>query len=193
MTTLSTISPIDSQTIHMTILTTQRLRLEPFNDSHLAGLNAVNRDPEVMRYITGKPETLENTAAAIARVKKRWAEWGFSWWSFIELDTEEIIGSGAIQYLGGNTANPLEIAWRLRQDKWRQGLASEAARRMAAFAFETVGGDSLCAVCHQENAGSARVMQRLGMQFQGIERWYDMDTSVYAMTRSDWESGHGQA
>ena len=192
MTTLSTISPIDSQTIHMTILTTQRLRLEPFNDSHLAGLNAVNRDPEVMRYITGKPETLENTAAAIARVKKRWAEWGFSWWSFIELETDEIIGSGCIQYLGGDTANPLEIGWRLRQDKWRQGLASEAARRMAAFAFETVGGDSLCAVCHQENLGSARVMQRLGMQFQGIERWHDMDTSVYAMTRSDWESGHGQ-
>jgi ribosomal-protein-alanine N-acetyltransferase len=175
----------------MTILTTQRLRLEPFNDSHLEGLNLVNRDPQVMRYITGKPETLEDTAAAINRVKARWAEWGFSWWSFIELDTEEIIGSGCIQYLGGDTANPLEIGWRLRQDKWGQGYASEAARRMAAFAFETAGGERLCAVCHQENTGSARVMQRLGMQFQGVERWYEMDTAVYMMTRGEWEQRRG--
>ncbi|MEO6918806.1 MAG: GNAT family N-acetyltransferase [Collimonas sp.] len=171
----------------MTILTTQRLRLEPFKDSHLEGLNAINRDPEVMRYITGKPETLEDTAASIARVKLRWAEWGFSWWSFIELETNEIIGSGCIQYLGRDTENPLEIGWRLRQDKWRQGFASEAARKMASFAFETIGADLLCAVCHQENTGSALVMQRLGMRFRGIERWYEMDTAAYMMTRSDWE------
>ena len=171
----------------MTILTTPRLRLEPFSDLHLAALHAVNRDPAVMRYITGKPDTPEDTQAAIARVKKRWAEWGFSWWSFFEQDSDEIIGSGCIQYLGGDTANPLEIGWRLRQDKWGQGLASEAARRMAQFAFETIGGERLCAVCHPDNHSSARVMQRLGMQYQGIERWYDMETAVYAMTRDDWQ------
>lgn len=171
----------------MTILTTQRLRLEPFNDLHLAGLLAVNRDPAVMRYITGKPQTAEDTQAVIARVKKRWTEWGFSWWSLIEQDSDELIGSGCIQYLGGDTANPLEIGWRLRRDKWGQGLASEAARRMAGFAFETIGGERLCAVCHQDNQRSARVMQRLGMRYQGIERWYEMDAAVYAMTRADWQ------
>jgi ribosomal-protein-alanine N-acetyltransferase len=34
-------------------------------------------------------------------------------------------------------------------------------------------------------------MQRLGMQFQGIERWYEMDTAVYMMTRSEWEQRRG--
>ncbi len=171
----------------MSILTTQRLRLEPFNEVHLAGLNAVNRDLSVMNYITGRSETLEETAAAIARVQRRWAEWGCSWWSFIEIETEEIIGAGCIQYLGADTAKPLEIGWRLRQDKWRQGYASEAARRMATFAFETVGGDRLCAICHQENSSSERLMQRLGMTFQGIERWHDMDTLVYMMCRQEWD------
>ena len=42
-------------TNQMTILTTPRLRLEPFQDAHLAGLNALSSDPQVMRYITGKP------------------------------------------------------------------------------------------------------------------------------------------
>ena len=63
----------------MTVLITARLRLEPFEDHHLDGLNAMNADPEVMRYLTGRPETREETLAAIERVKARWAEWGFSW------------------------------------------------------------------------------------------------------------------
>lgn len=101
----------------MTILTTARLRLEPFDDHHLDGLNAVNSDAQVMRYITGRPESVAETAAAIERVKRRWVEWGFSWWSFIDLETQQIIGSGCLQYLAGDTANPLELGWRLRQDQ----------------------------------------------------------------------------
>ena len=170
----------------MTILTTARLRLEPMNDRHFDGLFHMNSQAEVMQYITGKPDTAEDTLAMIERVKARWIEFGFSWWSFIEQDSNEIIGAGCIQYLGRDPANPLEIGWRLRRDKWNLGYASEAARVMAAFAFETVKGDSLFAVCHQENLASAHVMKKLGMHYRGIERWYDMDTAVYVMSRADW-------
>jgi RimJ/RimL family protein N-acetyltransferase len=171
---------------HMTILTTRRLRLEPFDEAHIPGLFAINREPEVVRYITGRAETLDETAAVVARVKSRWAEWGFSWWSFIELHTDEIVGCGCIQYLGGDRANPLEIGWRLRPDKWHQGLASEAALRMADFAFETVGATLLCAVCDPDNARSARVMQNFGMKLRGTERWYEMETLVYQITQEEW-------
>jgi len=41
----------------MTILTTQRLRLEPINDHHLEGLYRLNSDTLVMRFISGVPET----------------------------------------------------------------------------------------------------------------------------------------
>ncbi|MBI3285398.1 MAG: GNAT family N-acetyltransferase [Burkholderiales bacterium] len=89
----------------MTILHSARLRLEPMNDSHLDGLFEMNRDPAVMRYLTGKPDTLEDTLAMIERVKARWIEYGFSWWSFIELESNEIIGAGCTQRLG-RTGHP---------------------------------------------------------------------------------------
>ena len=170
----------------MPILTTPRLRLEPMTDAHLDGLFALNSDPAVMRYLSGTPETREDTQAMIERVKARWAEWGYSWWSFIEQDTGEIIGAGCIQHIDRDRANPLEIGWRLRPDRWGQGHASEAARAMAAFAFETLGAPNLCAVCRPDNTGSARVMQRLGMAYRGMERWYDTDCVVYAMSRDEW-------
>lgn len=170
----------------MTILTTERLRLEPFDERHLEGLHAMNRLPEVMRYISGKPETLEQTQAAIELVKGRWAQYGFSWWAFIERATGRVVGAGCIQYLGRDPANPHEIGWRLVPDKWGQGYASEAARAMAAFAFDTLDAPLLCAVCKAENLGSARVMQRLGMRYRGEENWYDSQHAVYEMTRAEW-------
>jgi len=171
----------------MTLLHTARLRLEPFADEHLDQLHAMNSDPAVMRYITGRPETLEETRASIERVKARWAEWGYSWWSIFERASGELIGAGTIQHLGRDAANPLEIGWRLRQDKWRQGFASEAAQAMAAFAFETLNAPDLSAVCDPDNQASAQVMLRLGMTYRGVERWYDADCAVYAMSRSDWQ------
>ncbi len=170
----------------MTILTTGRLRLEPFDDRHLDGLHAMNRLPEVMRFITGKPETLEQTRAAIETIKGRWAQYGFSWWAFVERGGERVIGAGCIQYLGRDPANPHEIGWRLVPDKWGQGYASEAARAMAGWAFETLDAPLLCAVCKPENRDSVRVMQRLGVRYRGEETWYDSPHAVYEMTRAEW-------
>ncbi len=170
----------------MTVLMTPRLRLEPITGAHFDGLFALNSDPAVMRYITGKPDTRDDTLAMIERVKARWSEFGFSWWSFIEQHTGELIGAGCIQHLGRDPENPLEIGWRLRVDKWGQGFASEAARSMAGFAFDTLDADLLCAVCQPENRASSRVMERLGMRYKGEEVWYDMNTSVYEITRAEW-------
>jgi len=141
-----------------------------------------------MRYITGRPDTLEDTQAMIDRVKARWADTGYSWWAFIELGSEEMIGAGCIQHLGRNNANPLEIGWRLRRDKWGQGFASEAAERMAAFAFETLNSELLRAVCDPANSASSNVMKKLGMQYRGIEHWYHLDLAVYDMTQADWQN-----
>ena len=176
----------------MTILTTERLRLEPFADAHLDGLYELNSDPVVMRYLTGKPDTREDTAAGIERVKARWAEWGYSWWAFIEHDSGQIVGAGCIQHLARDVANPLEIGWRLRQDRWGRGLASEAARTMAGWAFDHLKTPLLLSVCDIDNHASAKVMQRLGMRYRGVERWYDMDTAVYEITHAEWQARSAQ-
>ena len=173
----------------MTILTTPRLRLEPIDDCHFDGLQAMNRQPDVMRFISGAPETPEQTRAMIALVKERWATYGFSWWAFIERESGELVGAGCIQYLGRDPANPHEIGWRLVPQRWGQGLASEAARAMAGWAFDTLQAPQLCAVRHPDNHDSAKVMRRLGMRYRGVEEWYGKPHALHAMTRADWMAG----
>ncbi|HEY9064730.1 MAG TPA: GNAT family N-acetyltransferase [Burkholderiaceae bacterium] len=179
----------------MTLLTTSRLRLEPFAEGHLAGLNKMNSDPEVMRYLAaGRPETLEETRAIIERVMKRWAEVGYSWWALVERETDEVVGAGAVQNLRREAtalpdlACPLEIGWRLRRDRWGLGLAVEAARSMGDFAFEELNAPGLLAVCDPANTASANVMKRLGMQEAGIQRWYGKDLLTYRIGAEQWRS-----
>lgn len=180
----------------MAILHTKRLRLEPFAEEHLEGLHEMNRRPEVMQFITGRPETREQTAAGIARVQRSWAVLGTSWWAFIQRESGRVAGAGCIQYarreavvpadLESLRANPLEIGWRLHPDYWHLGIASEAAACMAAFAFDTLAAPELIAIRHPENVASARVMDRLGMRYRGLETWYGESLATHALSRSDW-------
>ena len=180
----------------VTTLHTQRLRLEPFDARHLDGLNAMNRMPEVMRFLGGQPETRDQTASVITRVQRCWAAWGTSWWAFIETSSGQVAGAGCIQYLRRDAAapedleslvgKPLEIGWRLHPDFWRQGLASEAARGMAAFAFERFPIPELLAVRHPDNVESGRVMDRLGMHQRGLEPWYGTTVATHVISRAEW-------
>ena len=178
----------------MTQLTTSRLRLEPYTDAHLDALNALNADPEVYRFLSGKPETREETLAIIERVKARWIEIGYSWWAFIERDSGELVGAGCLQNLRREAtplpdpACPMEIGWRLRRDRWGRGLATEAAVAIADFAFATRHPDELFAVCIPENAASASVMLRLGMQPEGLQRWYGKDLATYRISAAAWRA-----
>ena len=172
-------------------LTTERLNLVPCSDEHLDGLSAMNSDPEVMRYITGRPETRLETQAMIERVKERWTKFGYSWWTIIERATGEIIGAGCIQNLRrcGNSPDPdcpLEIGWRLRKERRGRGYATEAACAMANFAFARLRAEVLYAVCHPDNSASMKVMERLGMNYRGREMWYAQEAATFAITAEEW-------
>jgi hypothetical protein len=64
------------------VIETERLRLEPFAPAHSPVLNALDRDPEVMRFIgNGTTKSLEETEAAIKGVQALWEKLGYSWWA----------------------------------------------------------------------------------------------------------------
>jgi RimJ/RimL family protein N-acetyltransferase len=170
----------------MSILTSARLRYEPIGDEHFAGLHAMHADPEVMRYLLGRPETPDETRALIARVRTRWAEWGYSWWALLDRDTGELVGAGGIQHLGRDRVNPHEIGWRLRRASWGSGLATEAASAMAGYAFTVLDAPRLCAVRHPDNLASLRVMDKLGMRCTGIQEWDGAMVPVHELARADW-------
>lgn len=57
---------------------------------------------------------------------------------------------------------------------------------MANFAFGGLAASHLIAVRHLDNAASARIMDRLGMQYRGIETWYGELLATHVLSREDW-------
>jgi len=83
---------------------------------YLAGLNS---DTEVMRFITGRPSSKDETALEIE------AALGTRWLVFAR-DGGEFLGwVGAVPMRTGNES---EVGWRFRRSAWGHGYAAEAAR-----------------------------------------------------------------
>lgn len=173
---------------------TGRLTLSPVRLEHAeAVLEQYAADPEVTKYMVWGPlSSVHEVRSYIAQCEANWRQ-KKSFAYVITRDREE----GAIGMIDARPANPhlIESGYVLARAYWGQGYMTEALRAIirAAFANESVG--RFQAVCDTNNEGSARVMEKCGMMFEGImrqETWIPRfqrlrDTRLYAMTREDFE------
>ena len=169
------------------IVTTQRLQLIPFAPSHEDGLFEMNSNPQVMRYL-GPVQTREETRSSIERQGEKWSKFGFGWWSIFEIGSDNLVGAACLQHLGHVETNPLEIGWRLAPEAQGKGYATEAGRAAMEFGFDVIGETYLTAVTAPDNKASARVMERLGMRYIGIQTHYDEPCVTYEIHKNECPS-----
>jgi ribosomal-protein-alanine N-acetyltransferase len=88
-----------------------------------------------------------------------------------------------------------ELGYRLGPASWGQGYASEAAQALVDFGFAAVGLHRIYALCHPDNIGSRRVMEKIGMRYEGHlrEDWRYRDGTwrdslLYAILEQDWQT-----
>ena len=87
-----------------------------------------------------------------------------------------------------------EIGYCLCPDFWGRGCAAEAARTLLALGFEQLQLHPIQATCDPENAGSRRVLEKIGMQQEGRLRqnlyirgqW--RDSLQWSILEHEWRS-----
>lgn len=86
-----------------------------------------------------------------------------------------------------------ELAYWLGMPYWNQGYMTEAARALVQYGFEELKLNRVEATHYRSNPASGRVMQKIGMQQEGIRRQQTLrfgqfeDCVVYGLLASDWE------
>jgi RimJ/RimL family protein N-acetyltransferase len=154
-------------------LETPRLLLASWREEQVPDFLAIASDPEVMRHIgPGQPWGEEQARAFVQRQITREAAHGFCLWGLIERANGRLIGHCGLQRAGDT--DELEIGWWVARDRWGQGLATEAARAVVAFAFERLRLPRLISIAQPANTGSIGVMRRLGMHFERSARHGDL-------------------
>jgi RimJ/RimL family protein N-acetyltransferase len=167
------------------VITTERLRLEPFAIAHAQYLNRINNEPQVMQFLTdGTPEAITKTRAAITRVRERWTRLGYGWWAIRLGATDEVIGAACAQNVANEDGAEIEIGWRLATSATGHGFATEAGIAAATYSFDVIGVDHVVAVADPRNTASHNVMKRIGMTYRGLETHYDEICTTYALHKS---------
>jgi [ribosomal protein S5]-alanine N-acetyltransferase len=84
-----------------------------------------------------------------------------------------------------------ELGYWLGVPYWRQGFATEAARAMITYGFETLDLHRIYASFVSTNIASGRVLQKIGMHREGLMRghickWGEFqDLECYGMLKTD--------
>jgi ribosomal-protein-alanine N-acetyltransferase len=174
-------------------LQTERLLLRPFRKSDYDAVHAYASDPEVTRYTSFGPNTpqetrdfLQRSAAAQTRVPR--LDYGFA---LVLRENDRLIG-GAGLYLRENEPRIAELGYVLHRDFWGEGYAPEAVRALIDLGFRELGIHRIYARYHPQNRASARVMEKAGMQYEGVMResafvkgaWWDF--GQYAILSQEW-------
>lgn len=166
----------------MLILQTPRLLLRRFEPADLEPLYALYRDPEMRRYYPDCTRTLAQT-----RDELEWHQHGWpgqpqlGLWATVERASGAFLGRcGLLPWEIAGRAE-VELAYMIDKRRWGEGLASEAARGIAAHARERLGLRRLVCKIEFGHAASAAVARKLGMRLEREETDEFGPYALYAM------------
>lgn len=98
------------------------------------------------------------------------------YWAIEETHSGEVVGELFVDNFG-TSSRWCEMDWKIGTAFQGKGYAAEAARAAIEYLIREVGFHRIEAKCCTENTASERVMQKLGMNKEGIlrERFYGKD------------------
>jgi len=177
----------------ITDLRLERLRLREWREDDWRAAHAYASDPEVVRYMDWGPNTKEETRSFIAA-----SMWAAQATPRTRYDLAVTLSEGA-EVIGGCRIwiesaehRDASIGYSLARAHWGHGYATELARGLIRFGFETLGMHRIWAIVEPENTASARVLEKAGMQREGRlrdhryakGRW--RDSALYAILAQEW-------
>lgn len=186
---------------NLDVLKTQRLTLRQWTNEDFEPFARLNADPKVMEYY---PNTLsrEESDLAAQMIKNKIEEEGWGRWAVSILGSTDFIGTIGLYKLDNETfptsfTPAIAIGWRICVDHWGKGFATEGAKAVLEYGFSKLQLKEIVATCAVENAGSRKVMEKIGMKYDpendftlpNVPIENKMSKCVlYRITKKEWEN-----
>jgi RimJ/RimL family protein N-acetyltransferase len=180
----------DAVTLH-----TERLRLRPLCSADAPALWAIFSDPRVMRYWSTPPWASIELAHAFIDNSLAAMRAGEAIRLGLERrDDAQLIGQCTL-FDFRQPSRRAELGYALDARAWGQGWMREALGALLDHGFGELALHRVEADIDPRNAASARSLERLGFQREGLlrERWIVAgevsDTALYGLLARDWLAG----
>ena len=152
------------------ILTTTHLTLRPHTRDDFLDSFAMWSDPEVVRYIGGKPFTREEVWARLLRYAGHWALLDYGYWVVRETGSGRFVGEVGFadfqREIEPSLTGTPEMGWALSPAMHGKGYATQAVRAALEWADEKWPGAATACIVAPENEPSLRVAHKAGYREQ---------------------------
>ncbi|HEL2254152.1 TPA: GNAT family N-acetyltransferase [Streptococcus suis] len=183
------------QHIGTQILETERLILRPFQASDVEPVfQNWTSDEKVTTYLTWPThQTLQDTEDYVQFCLQSYSQEKTYRWVIELKENQQPIGDISVVSLD-ERVQAAELGWVLGSKWWGQGYMPEALEAVTHFLLEEVGCLRITAVHDSENRPSGRVMEKVGMTYEGTLRQAArnnrgfVDIAVYSLLHSDRKS-----
>jgi [ribosomal protein S5]-alanine N-acetyltransferase len=176
------------------ILTTERLVLRPFVGDDAFDVERLAGQREIADTTLNIPHPYPRGAAAewIRLQGSAWIDGSSVTFAIVGRKTSALVG--AISLMIKREHRRAELGYWIALDCWKRGYATEAGQRLIDFGFDTLGLHRIEARHFLRNPASGRVMEKLGMTKEGVERehiikWGRYESlAVYSILESEWSA-----
>ena len=150
-------------------LVTSRLVLRPITLNDAADIFSYAKNPSVSKFTLWEPHT--SLSDSVDYIK----DYIFDYYSkgvpeplgiALKSNPAKVIGTVGCFWVS-KKAKSMELAYAIGEEHWGQGLVAEASVTMMDYCFKEFSLKRLQARCKSENKASSRVMEKIGMNFEG--------------------------
>ncbi|NIX77190.1 GNAT family N-acetyltransferase [Microvirga sp. c23x22] len=165
------------------VLETERLVLRGHRAGDFEACAALWADPEVTRFISGKPSMSEESWGRLVRYVGHWALLGFGYWAVEEKASGGFVGEiGFADYkrdIEPSLAGVPELGWVISPRVHGRGYATEAVRAAIAWGDKHFGAIRTACIISPENTASLRVAEKCGFRQLLATTYKDKPTVMF--------------
>jgi RimJ/RimL family protein N-acetyltransferase len=150
---------------------TNRLLLrKPMMEDALPIFQLYAQDQEVTKFLTFKPhQSIVETKTFLKRCLSNWKDETSFPWTIIRLKDNQLLGMVEIVKMD---QTGIQMGYVLAKPFWGNGFMTEVLKEIINWAFIQKDIYRVWAICELDNTASARVMEKAGMQREGVlRRW----------------------
>jgi len=151
------------------VLETKRMILRPIVLTDAENIFTYATNPNVSKYTLWEPhQTIQDSLDYIQN-------YIFDYYAnevpeplgvALKENPQKIIGTIGCFWVS-KSAKSMELAYALSEEYWGQGLVAEASQVLMDYCFQQYSLKRIQARCKAENKASARVMEKIGMSYEG--------------------------
>lgn len=165
------------------VVETERLRLRGYRMEDFPAFAQIWTEPDVVRFITKKTQTEEESWARFLRNLGHWRLLGKGFWLIEDKATGEQLGQGG--FVEGKRAieppfrGEPEAGWSLRTSAHGKGYALEAMKAALAWGDTHFGRVRNICIIEIGNDASMKLAQRLGFKAVQDTKYHESQVRVF--------------